>query len=141
MSRWPSLERSSAIEDESLGQPGFCFTPFTTPTQTNTLHLSRSHPMVPSLTRIRSKSKSPRTSFSSNAETQDPLSRALQPPPDESEEDRKQRLQLLRAAEQISRDIDNDIAESKKEWERRKKSIKILLLGTRWPVARCLVTH
>jgi hypothetical protein len=80
-------------------------------------------------------SRSPRSSLSSNAEgrdSQDPLSKALQPPPNESEEDRTNRLQLLRAAEQISREIDASIAESKKEWERRKKAIKILLLGTVW---------
>ena len=60
---------------------------------------------------------------------EDPLSQALKPPPDESEEDRLVRLQLLRAAEQISREIDNSILESKKEFERRKKAITVLLLG------------
>jgi hypothetical protein len=64
---------------------------------------------------------------------EDPLSQALQPPPGESEADRLLRLQILRAAEQISREIDASILESKKEFERRKKAIKILLLGISFP--------
>lgn len=59
----------------------------------------------------------------------DPLSQALQPPPDESEEQRLQRQQAQLEAEQVSRKIDEDLQEEKKAYEKRKKAVKILLLG------------
>jgi hypothetical protein len=85
--------------------------------------------MVTTLLRTRNAISSAMQDFRDPRE--DPLSQALQPPPDESEEARVLRLQILRAAEQISREIDASILESKKEFERRKKAIKILLLGIR----------
>lgn len=59
----------------------------------------------------------------------DPLARALQPPPDESPDERAIREQKQREATRISHEIDEDIQESRKAFERRKKAIKILLLG------------
>ncbi|KZT05686.1 G-protein alpha subunit [Laetiporus sulphureus 93-53] len=65
--------------------------------------------------------------FSGDAD--DPLSRALQPPPDESPDDRALRLQQQKEAQAVSHKIDEDIQESKKAFDRRKKAVKILLLG------------
>ena len=59
----------------------------------------------------------------------DPLARALQPPADESPDERAAREQKQREATRISHEIDEDIQESRKAFERRKKAIKILLLG------------
>ncbi|CCM05237.1 uncharacterized protein FIBRA_07447 [Fibroporia radiculosa] len=67
--------------------------------------------------------------FTSATDADDPLSKALQPPPDESPDDRALRLQQQREAQAISHRIDEDIQESKKAFDRRKKAIKILLLG------------
>ena len=59
----------------------------------------------------------------------DPLARALQPPPDESPDQRELREQMQREASRISSEIDEDIQESRKAFERKKRAIKILLLG------------
>lgn len=59
----------------------------------------------------------------------DPLSQALMPPKDETPEDRASRLEKQQEATRISREIDEDIQESKRAYERRKKAIKVLLLG------------
>lgn len=73
--------------------------------------------------------------FTAN-DADDPLSKALQPPPDESPDDRARRIQQQKEAQAISHRIDEDIQESRKAFERRKKAIKILLLGahTRSPL-------
>ncbi|KZT30067.1 G-alpha-domain-containing protein [Neolentinus lepideus HHB14362 ss-1] len=59
----------------------------------------------------------------------DPLSTVLKPPRDESPEERKIRMEKQCEAQRISRQIDDNILESKKAFEKRKKAIKILLLG------------
>ncbi|PCH39013.1 G-protein alpha subunit [Wolfiporia cocos MD-104 SS10] len=59
----------------------------------------------------------------------DPLAKALQPPPDESPDDRALRLQQQKEAQAVSHKIDERIQEDKKVFDRRKKAIKILLLG------------
>jgi guanine nucleotide-binding protein alpha-1 subunit len=59
----------------------------------------------------------------------DPLSQALMPPEDESPEDRALRMEKQQEATRISREIDESIQESKKAYEKRKKAIKVLLLG------------
>lgn len=59
----------------------------------------------------------------------DPLSKALRPPKDESPEDRAQRLQKQEAAARVSQEIDESLQESRRAYEKRKKAIKILLLG------------
>lgn len=64
-----------------------------------------------------------------DAGSDDPLARALQPPPDESPDQRELREQMQREASRISSEIDDDIQEARKVYERRKKAIKILLLG------------
>ncbi len=68
-------------------------------------------------------------SFWSQQDPDDPLSQALQPPPDESPEDRAARIRQQEDASRISKEIDDDIALARKAFERRKKAIKILLLG------------
>jgi hypothetical protein len=59
----------------------------------------------------------------------DPLSKALMPPKDESPEARTLRLRKQQEATRVSQEIDETIQESRKTYERRKKAIKILLLG------------
>ncbi|OCH90781.1 G-protein alpha subunit [Obba rivulosa] len=67
--------------------------------------------------------------WASNTDPDDPLSQALQPPPDESPDQRQARLHQQQEAARVSHEIDEHIQEDKKELERRKKAIKILLLG------------
>ena len=59
----------------------------------------------------------------------DPLAMALQPPPDESPEQRARREQQQREATRVSLQIDEGIQEAKKAYDRRKKAVKVLLLG------------
>ncbi|KAI0703479.1 G-protein alpha subunit [Cytidiella melzeri] len=59
----------------------------------------------------------------------DPLAKALQPPSDESPEQRVRREQQQREATRVSLQIDEGIQEAKKAYDRRKKAVKILLLG------------
>ena len=68
-------------------------------------------------------------SFWSQPDPDDPLSAALQPPADESPDDRAMRIRQQEDAARVSKEIDEEIALSKKAYERRKKAIKILLLG------------
>ncbi|KAJ7758012.1 G-protein alpha subunit [Mycena metata] len=59
----------------------------------------------------------------------DPLNIPLQPPPNETEEEKVARLEAAREATRISRTIDVGLAESKKALDRKKRAVKILLLG------------
>ncbi|KAJ7040577.1 G-protein alpha subunit [Mycena alexandri] len=59
----------------------------------------------------------------------DPLNIGLQPPPNETEEEKVARLEAAREATRVSRTIDVGLAESKKALERKKRAVKILLLG------------
>jgi hypothetical protein len=59
----------------------------------------------------------------------DPLSLAMMPPDDESPEDRALRLEQQQEATRVSREIDEGLLESKRAYEKRKKAIKVLLLG------------
>lgn len=59
----------------------------------------------------------------------DPLAKVLQPPPDETPDDRARREQQQREATRVSMEIDESIQEARKLYERRKKAVKILLLG------------
>ncbi|OBZ73276.1 Guanine nucleotide-binding protein alpha-4 subunit [Grifola frondosa] len=67
--------------------------------------------------------------FWSATDNDDPLAQALEPPPDESPDDRAIRLHQQQEAQRVSHEIDESIQESKKAFDRRKKAIKILLLG------------
>ena len=67
--------------------------------------------------------------FWSQQDPDDPLSQALQPPLDESPEDRAVRIRQQEDALRVSKEIDDDIALARKAFERRKKAIKSLLLG------------
>ncbi|GJE90625.1 G-protein alpha subunit [Phanerochaete sordida] len=59
----------------------------------------------------------------------DPLAKVLQPPPDESPEQRARREQEANEAHRVSLQIDEGIQEDRKAYERRKKAVKVLLLG------------
>jgi guanine nucleotide-binding protein subunit alpha len=59
----------------------------------------------------------------------DPLFAVLQPPPNETEEEKTERLEAAREATKVSRTIDAGLAESKKALDRKKRAVKILLLG------------
>lgn len=59
----------------------------------------------------------------------DPLAKILQPPADESPEQRATREQQQREATRVSLEIDESLQEDRKAYERRKKAVKILLLG------------
>lgn len=59
----------------------------------------------------------------------DPLSRALMPPKDESPENRAIRLEKAQEAIRVSREIDEALQESRRAMDKKKKAIKVLLLG------------
>lgn len=59
----------------------------------------------------------------------DPFAAALAPPPEESEDERAKRVQEQEEAVRVSREIDESLLETKKLIEKRKKAIKVLLLG------------
>ncbi|OSC97274.1 G-protein alpha subunit [Trametes coccinea BRFM310] len=59
----------------------------------------------------------------------DPLARALQPPIDETPEERAARIRQMEEAQRVSREIDEEIAIARRAYDRRKRAIKILLLG------------
>ncbi|EMD36098.1 hypothetical protein CERSUDRAFT_116002 [Gelatoporia subvermispora B] len=67
--------------------------------------------------------------WGSSTDPDDPLTQALEPPPDESPDERQVRLHQQQEAARVSHEIDEHIQEDKKELDRRKKAIKILLLG------------
>jgi guanine nucleotide-binding protein alpha-1 subunit len=60
---------------------------------------------------------------------EDPLSQAMMPPNDETPEERALRLEAMQEATRVSREIDESLLESKRAYEKRKKAIKVLLLG------------
>lgn len=64
-----------------------------------------------------------------HADLIDPFTAALEPPPDEDEDSRAARIKNAEEAERKSREIDDDIAESKKMLEKKRKGVKLLLLG------------
>lgn len=60
---------------------------------------------------------------------EDPLTRALAPPPDETDEQRARRLKTEEAARSVSDRIDDEIREEKAALKKKKSPIKVLLLG------------
>ena len=71
----------------------------------------------------------PTTSTFEGTSADDPLARALQPPPDETPDARARRELQQREATRISLEIDESIQEARKAFEKRKKAVKVLLLG------------
>jgi hypothetical protein len=63
------------------------------------------------------------------ARYEDPLAKALLPPPNETPSEREKRVQAQCEALRISKEIDERLLESKKVLDGRKKATKILLLG------------
>ncbi|KAJ7203903.1 G-protein alpha subunit, partial [Mycena pura] len=59
----------------------------------------------------------------------DPLSVPLQPPPNETEDEKLARLEAAREATRVSRSIDAGLVDTKKMLERKRRAVKILLLG------------
>lgn len=59
---------------------------------------------------------------------EDPLTLAIQPPPNESAEQRKTRLQAEDIARKISNDIDEELKQEKAALK-KKPPVKVLLLG------------
>ena len=59
----------------------------------------------------------------------DPLTAALQPPPNETEDEREQRLNAEYEAKKVSDGIDQMIAKEKNELKKAKPEVKVLLLG------------
>lgn len=59
----------------------------------------------------------------------DPLTKAMAPPPDETEQQKLLRLKEEAEARRISDEIDEQIKEEKAAMKKRKKPIKVLLLG------------
>ncbi|KAL5495940.1 hypothetical protein ACEPAI_1404 [Sanghuangporus weigelae] len=62
-------------------------------------------------------------------EVDDPLAQAIAPPPDESPEEREGRLSREHEAKRISDDIDQALRDERAALKRRKKPVKVLLLG------------
>ncbi|KAJ7069114.1 G-protein alpha subunit [Mycena amicta] len=59
----------------------------------------------------------------------DPLTAALAPPADETPEERALRIAAAQKAEKTSRQIDEDLAQSRRLLDKKKADVKILLLG------------
>lgn len=59
----------------------------------------------------------------------DAWSNIFKPPPNESVEERRDRIARQQEAQRVSREIDESILESKKLFDKKKKAIKVLLLG------------
>lgn len=67
----------------------------------------------------------------------DPLNRAMQPPPDETPEQRQERLEKETEAQRVSDEIDAQLRqEGKLRTKRKEDLVRILLLGEchPWPV-------
>ncbi|KAJ8597202.1 G-protein alpha subunit [Rhizopogon salebrosus TDB-379] len=59
----------------------------------------------------------------------DAWSNIFKPPPNETAEEKRERLVHQQEAQRVSREIDESILESKKLLEKKKKAVKVLLLG------------
>ncbi|KIP06671.1 hypothetical protein PHLGIDRAFT_106742 [Phlebiopsis gigantea 11061_1 CR5-6] len=59
----------------------------------------------------------------------DPLTQALAPPPDETDEQRAERLQKEERARRVSDEIDEQIRQERAALKKQKRPIKVLLLG------------
>ncbi|KAF8577131.1 G-alpha-domain-containing protein [Ramaria rubella] len=67
-------------------------------------------------------------SHSLTLDTDDPLSRALQPPPDETPAEREDRIRAEREAKRVSDEIDEELRKERAA-AKRKKIVRVLLLG------------
>lgn len=71
----------------------------------------------------------------------DPLSAAIAPPPDETDEARAERLAAEAAAQQVSEQIDQQIERDRQALKKAPKSVKLLLLGALFLVYILQDTH
>ena len=60
---------------------------------------------------------------------EDPLTMAMAPPPGETEDQKADRLKREEAARAVSDRIDEELREEKAQLKKKKKPIKVLLLG------------
>lgn len=60
---------------------------------------------------------------------EDPLSVALAPPPDETDEQRARRVAAEEAARRVSEEIDEQLRVERAAMKKKKRPIKVLLLG------------
>lgn len=60
---------------------------------------------------------------------EDPLTKALAPPPDETEEQREARLEAEREAKRVSDAIDEEINRQRIAEKKAPKPVRVLLLG------------
>ena len=67
--------------------------------------------------------------WSQQQDPDDPLSKALQPPADESPAARDRRLKREAEAKKVSDDIDEMIKHDRAAMKKQKQAVKILLLG------------
>jgi hypothetical protein len=74
-------------------------------------------------------SKREQNQASSSTNTMDPFTQAMQPPANETPEQSAERQRAMQEAREISRKIDEGIMEDKKALERKKRAVKVLLLG------------
>lgn len=66
--------------------------------------------------------------MSQSIDADDPLSRALQPPPDETPAERDERLRAEREAKRVSDEIDEQLRKERVVLK-KKKPVRVLLLG------------
>ena len=62
-------------------------------------------------------------------EDEDPLTRAIAPPPNETPQERRAREAAEAEARRISDMIDDEIRQEREAEKRKKKAVKLLLLG------------
>lgn len=63
-----------------------------------------------------------------NVDLDDPLTRALQPPPNESVAERDERLRAEREAKRVSDEIDDELRRERAAFK-KKQPVRVLLLG------------
>ena len=82
---------------------------------------------VATMPRVRGRSNAS-FSMSQSIDADDPLSRALQPPPDESPGERDERIRAEREAKRVSDEIDDQLRKERAALK-KKRPVRVLLLG------------
>jgi guanine nucleotide-binding protein subunit alpha len=78
---------------------------------------------MPLLHRVRS------ISTATHSSLDDPLTRALQPSPDESAAEREERIRAEKEAKRLSDEIDEELKKERKRERGKEKPVRVLLLG------------
>jgi guanine nucleotide-binding protein alpha-1 subunit len=74
-------------------------------------------------------SKLQSVTLSNGPNEEDPLTKMLEPPPDETPAQEQERLRVESIAKQVSDDIDQEIEKERVAERKGPKSLKVLLLG------------